>query len=201
MNEKRKSNKDEPKNLTEEEILGLIEREVNKKFSLSIKYWYPTLISVALGAIALVWWFHGIITPIETAITDLQRTQQTNTPHSAEVVKWYFLEGIDPDKLTSEQELTIKDVAYELKQRKDLVAIIAGYTNNDKIKDQNIRLQESEVLAGRVKKYLLSDAITEERLFSKGYGFKVPPNFPKKQDKNVCIMLCDIFVLMQNATY
>jgi hypothetical protein len=185
--------------LTEDDIVKLVDRELRAKHSLSVKYWYPTLGAVILASAVAVWWFHGVISPIEERLDELSRAPLAQT--SGPVQFQYFIEDIDVDKLSPEQATRIQNAIYTLSERRDLVAIIAGYTKGYARESQKDSVATSTRFAELVKAEFLKAGISTDRIFSKGYGSRVPLNFPRKHQRNVCIMLCDIYVVMQNATY
>ena len=201
MNSDTEGNGTSTNGLTEEQIIKIVDRELSSKHSLSVKYWYPTLISVVLGALGVGWWFYSVITPIEKSVLDLQKSKELSRPNSDPVIFQYFLEGINGSKLSSKQLARIQNAIYMLKERNDLVAIVAGYERDDDSGPQSEKIKESEAVAETIRSELLKEGILGERIFSKAYGVRVPLNFPKKHKLNACIMLCDIFVVMQNATY
>ncbi len=191
----------ESNKLTEDKITQLIEKELKTKLSFPITYWLPTLVTFAFGVAAIVWAFHGIITPIQLELQDLKKTQQISNPQVDRIVEQIYLEDIiDSDNLSDKNVNFINGGINTLKERNNLVAIIAGYTKNGKNKDQAIYVAKSKELAEKVKAIFLKDGISEDRIFARGYGSKVPDNFPKEKDNNVSIVICDIFGLMKDAS-
>jgi len=198
--------------LNEENIKALIEEKINRSLSLSIKQLWPALFSIVITTIGIVWWFHGIIGPIEQKIAILTLKNGLGKVVKVEVSaaiydKPYFLEGISNDNLkknklylTKNHVRVIKDVAYALKQRSDLVVIVAGYTNKNDGIEQEIKVGNSNKIAVKLADAFDKLGINKGRIFSRGYGDKIPLNFPQKQKLNIGIIVCDLFVIMQEAT-
>lgn len=177
-----------------------IEDKIKSKFSLSIKYWYPTLITVIIFTVGAVWWFYSLLDPIHKDIILLKNSNPALALNKDPVNKFYWLLDLQlKDDFSKLQEKALIDISYELiNQRKDLVVIIAGYTGKgvDSPKENKVILSEQ---AGRkVYNFLVSKGVSSNRLFYKGSGPDVPESFNSAKDINVCIMLCDVYSLMKN---
>lgn len=176
-------------------------KQKKDKFDLSIEKWFPSMISIIGGTAILVWAFFSLINPLENDILELKTKGYSEGGRNTVAVTTIFLEETNGTDLSKTQGLAIKNIEYKMKERNDLVLIIAGYTNDNLNKDQFAKAQESELAAKQIKELFKSYGISTERVFYKGYGHDVPKYFPKEKENNVALILIDIYTLMEGAAY
>lgn len=173
----------------------------NRKFNLPLKYWMPTLISVISGTALLIWFFFStIINPLEKDIIEIKAKGITSTTTSPIVLHTLFLENTDGTILSTNQVSQIMNVVYKLTQRKDLVLLIAGYTDNSVGKDQFQKVVESKKSAERIKEVIVAKGIEYTRIYFEGFGQDVPEQYSKNYKSNVAILILNVHELMK-ATF
>ncbi len=200
-------------NLKFNSLEGLIDEKIKNKFSLSIRYWYPTLFTVIIATGSGVLWFKSQLKPIDEATSQLkvqiatlkegfdglQNSKIPDLNGIDPVVKIKYVRGLSTNgNFTKEQIKTMEDLVYTLNnERKDLVIIIAGFTCDDSTCSKGDLVSKSNIAAKNVADFFLQHGVDRERIFYKGHGPEVPEYFDKRKPLNTCLMLCDIFTLMQ----
>jgi len=195
QNLKSPNNNEPPKTLEKKEI------NFKERFDLSIEKWFPSMISI-IGATALfVWAFFSLINPLENDILELKTKGITSGGNNSLIINTIFLESTDGINFSKNQSLALKNIEFQLKERKDLVLIVAGYSSDHLEDDQFKKAKESELVASSIKDYFKKNGISNERIFSHGYGHNVPKFFPMKKKSNAGLILIDIYSLMKQAAY
>lgn len=179
----------------------LIEEKVKSKTSLSIKYWYPTILTAIAFSGGLVYWYLMQVNIIEQRIAKVE-IGNTIVPTNTNVVKefkyFYNIQTGNDGKLKKNQKIDLKDIAFTLNnQRKDLVIIITGYSKDHKNLTKEAQIINSTKACNNLSSLLLSEGVDKSRIFIQGRGPDVPTYFPgKKGTYNCCVMLCDIYSLL-----
>jgi hypothetical protein len=172
----------------------------NKVFMLPFKYWMPTLISAIGGAVLFMWFVYtGIVSPIKNDIMEIKSAGISHYNDNPIVPYTVFLEATDGEGLSLNQWSQIKAVVFKLKQRKDLILFIAGYTNNNLDKDQFQKVADSKKAAQRIKAILIKEGIEPDRLYCEGFGQDVPENFFNTHKENVALLVISVYDLMKGS--
>jgi len=171
--------------------------EANTRFSLPVKYWVPTLISVISGTALLIWFIFSLINPIEKDIIELKSKGITSNISSPIVTNTLFLENTDGTVISNNQSAQIKSIVYKLQQRKDLVLFVAGYSNDNLDKDQFQKVVDSKKAAERIRSIIISQGIDQSRIYFDGFGQDVPNKYFKDYKNNVALILINVFELMK----
>ncbi|OFY65151.1 MAG: hypothetical protein A3H98_07945 [Bacteroidetes bacterium RIFCSPLOWO2_02_FULL_36_8] len=180
---------------TEDEFLS----DKNKKFSVPLKYWIPTLISVISGTAILIWFVFSLINPLENDLLEVKTKGTTNFSNSPIVLNTVFLESTTGEDITYQQTLAIKNIVFRLKQRNDLVLVVGGYTDDNLDNDQFQKVTESRKASERIKNIIVGQGIEPSRIYYDGFGQNVPIRFPKTKKHNVALMVIDVFELMEGT--
>lgn len=183
-----------------EEIDRILQDKFEKKYSLSIKVWVPTIVSILIATISGTWFFFEYIEKKAAEVKKEATESYRYYRHGGKERNLYrFLENTDGILLEEIHNTIINNVLWEMNQRKDLVLIIAGYTDDKLDRDQISKASESSLAADRIRKKFIQLGIPENRIFCNGYGAKVPNRFPKTSRLNIGLIVCDIFYIMENA--
>jgi hypothetical protein len=185
----------------QEEPNWLMNRSIDARFKIPLKYWYPTIIAVIAFTATGVWWFFNQLAPLEARLAKLESMQRT--PIAADRIipflKVKHIQGLSSDgALTKSQEQVLADVAFDLtNERRDLVLIVTGYVGQGSNLGKAEDVKDSESIAQNVRQQLILHGIAMNRIFAKGYGADVSGFFSSHTHLNVAMMECDVLVLLK----
>jgi hypothetical protein len=170
-----------------------------KTTSLPARFWLPTLFSVFAGAVLLIWFIYfNLFRPLDNAIVEIKNKGEAGRlERLPSILHTVFLEGTTGESLSGNQRVAISNVVFRLKQRDDLVLIVAGYTNNDVRIDQFQKQKDSKKTAELIRNIVVAQGIDPRRIYFEGFGQNVPYGFPIGQASNAGLFVVDVVELMK----